>query len=154
MGYRNGESKVTIQILQQSNLRVSDYITVSITVPLEGADQLVLDTFNYESVWNQSGSSNWTYVQKEPLKFMLNSIEYTLSDTEFSINYIKATGFRKDKKLRARESYFHATNPQFQDLVKQIPDHFHDKARAEFDKVTEGLIDRLTIAKQKGLTIK
>lgn len=133
--------------------QVTSLITLDYDVDLEGTDQIVVDTFNYEQQYSNS-IQNWTYTKKEPIKVVLKELKYELDDDQFCLERIVVVGFRKDKKLRARQEWLWKSNPQFQDIVAQIPDHFHDKARAKFAEVIQHMKNKIELVERNGVKIK
>lgn len=150
MGYRNGEQQMTIQLVQLRDPFTSIFTTVSYRTFLGGTDQILMDTYEYDSTY----SSGITYIRKEPIKIMLDSIEYDYRENEIFVNSIEGYGFRRDGKIRAKSFFIHKNNPQFADLLPQIPNSFHDNARDFFDKTLKKLSEELMEARQKGLQIK
>lgn len=124
-------------------------------IDLEGVEQLVVDTFNYEQVYDPK-TQDWVYNQKEPIKVMLSRFMYSYDedDKEFQLDAIVVKGFRKDKKIMAREWYFRIHSPQYKDVLAQIPDSFHDRARQAHAEMTAQLESNLDSIKRNGVVIK
>lgn len=128
-------------------------------VMLEGVEQLVVDTFNYEQVYD-SNKQEWVYNQKEPIKVMLKKLMYSYDEetNQFELDMIVVNGFRKDKKIMAREWYFgkgrYHAHAQYKDVLAQIPDSFHDRARQAHIEMTAQLESNLNSIKRNGVVIK
>jgi hypothetical protein len=112
-----------------------------------------MNTSNYEYNY---GSNGVTYIKKDPIKIMLDSITYELENGVIQVRAIEGYGFRKDGKIRAKTFYYYNNphTPHFADLLPQIPDSFHNKARIFFDETLKKLSDELLEARQKGLQLK
>lgn len=143
---------MTIQVVEIKAPYISSYTSISYKKFFQGTEQLILETYEYDNNWSQGTN---VYVKKEPIKVMLESISYELRNGDLRIDHIEVFGFRKDGKIKARSSWFHNfNNPQFVDVLPQIPDSFHDEARTFFDTTLKKLSDELLEARQKGLQIK
>ena len=125
---------------------------------LQDTKQIVVDTFKYENSWNNI-TNNWTSVRKEPIKVIVKELHYSFDWTtnKFELQTIVVLGFRKDKKVRASEDYLNKTSAwnssQFQDIISQIPDSFHDNARESFIKMTNEVQEKLNQTITNGVTV-
>lgn len=133
--------------------QLTSHMTLDYDVELEGTEQIVVNTFDYDQQYNQS-TKDWVWVKKEPMKFVLKQLDYSLDYDQFSLDKVIVVGFRKDKKLRARHNWIYPRNPQFLDIVAQIPDHFHDKARAKFAEAIKHMKVKVETIERNGVKIK
>ena len=156
MGYRNGERSMSNVILREVDESTSDFnLSMRHTTLLSDMKQIIVDTFNYEHTWNGSGYNS---IKKEPMKVIVKELHYSLSwaTHTFELDTIVVLGFRKDNKVKAREDYFHKhsfSKDQYQDVLPQIPDSFHDEARNEFLKMSQKMFDSINEIKNKGVLI-
>lgn len=145
---------MTIQVVQIQSPTMMSYVNLSYTQYFEGTEQIILNTFTYDTHYNHYQSNSVTHTAKEPIKVMLESISYELSDGEAIVRSIGILGFRKDGKVRARGQWWYNHSPQYKDVLPQIPDSYHNHARTFFDETLKKLSDELLEARQKGLQVK
>lgn len=130
-------------------------IVLSYKVVLDDLQQILVDTFNYSYQWNNGTT---TLTKQEPIKLVLKELNYSYDNetNQFELNGITCVGFRKDNKIRARQSYLwksRSFDQQFNDVAQQIPDHFHDRARVAFQEMTQQLQDELTQLTMNGVKV-
>lgn len=100
--------------------------------------------------------NNWVLAPKE--KFQLERLDYRLhrdydtdeQEAQFDGGIIR--GFRKDGALKYRETYI--PRHQFAEVLAQIPDHYHDYAKEQFNIKMAKLQEQLTATIKNGLQIK
>jgi hypothetical protein len=123
-------------------------IGLSVDVLLSDLEQIVIDV----PLWEWSGGKQ-TLIGTE--KFLLESLSYhTDSDSgEFILQSIRGRGFRRDKKLKAREHWIN-NNWITQEVIDQIPVEYHNYAEKEFSYRIEEMEQDLQTYKTNGLVIK
>lgn len=100
--------------------------------------------------------NNWVLAPKE--KFQLERLDYRVNrdfdsdDREAQFDGGIIRGFRKDGALRYRETYI--PRHQFAEVLAQIPDHYHDYAKEQFNIKMAKLQEQLTATIKNGLQIK
>lgn len=132
------------------------YLTWGHTTQLQDTKQKIVDTHNYETSY-QNG--NWVSVKKEPIKVILKELHYSLDEDKmaFELDCIVVLGFRKDKRIKAREEYLYRRSgmtDQFNEVLSQIPDSYHDSAKETFHLKMKELIDQLDQIAKNGVIIK
>lgn len=124
---------------------------------LEDTQQLLIEFHNYTT---QYSNGNWVHTKQDKKKAILHQIQYQFDNetSEFGIECFVVQGFRKDKKIRARKEWINVSSytPKelIEEIVAQIPDNYHDKARQAFAQMTDTLQKRLTNTINKGVIVK
>jgi hypothetical protein len=141
----------TLQTTTQAEITHSG-IGLSITTYLSDFDKIVIDVpilkYSYQNgVWGRHnmGTEKWR----------VEAIRYNLSnyDTQCSIDGIEGRGFTKAKTLRVRdEAIWGKTLIEYPEILAQIPDHFHEQAKAQFLIGANELLAKATSVLNNGLS--
>lgn len=132
----------------QSSFGFSCYVELAETerIIIEVAQQV------YDSKVN-----NWV-ISPTKEKYQLERLDYRVNrdfdtdDKEAQFDGGIIRGFRKDGALRYRETYI--PRHQFAEVLAQIPDHYHDYAKEQFNIQMAKLQEQLTATIKNGLQIK
>lgn len=135
------------QVSAQSSFGFSCYVTLADT------ERIIIELS--QQVWDSQKGRYVTLPEK--LKFQLERLNYcTVRDfdsdevvAEFDGGLIR--GFRKDGALKFRETYI--PRHQYKDVLAQIPDHYHDYAKEQFNIKMAELIKKVETTTKNGLKI-
>ena len=117
---------------------------LSVTVELSDLDKIVIDVPVKE--WQ-----NGNYVSTGTEKYLLEKLYYRTNDEEFILDHIGGRGFRRDKKLRVRDSWSYDIT---QEVIDQIPASYHEYAKEQFEVELAEVEKELLAIKAKGLIVK
>lgn len=101
--------------------------------------------------------NNWV-ISPTKEKYQLERLDYRVNrdfdsdDKEAQFDGGIIRGFRKDGALRYRETYI--PRHQFAEVLAQIPDHYHDYAKEQFNIQMAKLQKQLETTIKNGLQIK
>lgn len=125
-------------------------ISFSINTTLSDYDQIVIDVPHLE---HQLVNGRWSKVNTGNVKFRLERLRYDLTDEAFALSSIEGRGFTKSGSLRVRETNFWSqdliSNPE---ILAQIPDHYHDKAKELFLTNAKELVEKANAISANGLS--
>lgn len=123
------------------------YITFNCNVQLADSDRILIEA---EVMEFDSQKGQWVQVKR---KFRLEELIYhndSNARNHTRLSGIKVRGFRKDGALKARTQTIYRFNDE---LLAQIPDHFHDPARKMFLEAMNNLLTEIREALNKGVQI-
>jgi hypothetical protein len=130
-------------------------ITFGIETILSDYDQIVIDVPVFQSGYN-SITGHWEVVPtNETRKWRLERIEYSLTnrqDNAVGIHALFGRGFTKANTLRVQTSSFYSEQ-MTDELLSQIPDHYHDKAKEQFLLTAKELTEQMNQINANGLSL-
>jgi hypothetical protein len=125
-------------------------ISFSIDTRLSDYDQIVIDVPHLEY---QMLSTGWSRVNTGNVKFRVERIRYSLTNETFALCSIEGRGFTKSGSLRVRETNFWTKDLiAYPEILAQIPDHYHDKAKELFLQGSKELVENANAISANGLS--
>jgi hypothetical protein len=130
-------------------------ISFAIETTLSDYDQIVIDVPVFQGGYNTT-TGNWQSVPTgETVKFRLEKLEYNLvnrKDNSVGIYSLYGRGFTKANNLRVQGHGYN--NEQITDeILAQIPDHYHDKAKEQFLLTAKELTEQMNTINANGLSL-
>lgn len=130
-------------------------IRFAIETILSDYDQIVIDVPVFQNGYN-STTKNWEVVATgETRKFRLEKIKYSLvneNNDSVGIHTLQGRGFTKANTLRVQSSSFY--NDHITDeILAQIPNHYHDKAKEQFLLTAKELTEQMNTINANGLSL-
>jgi hypothetical protein len=87
------------------------------------------------------------------VKFRLERLRYDLTGNSFALCSIEGRGFTKSGSLRVRETNFWIKDLlAFPEILAQIPDHYHDKAKELFLEGSKEIVENANAISANGLS--
>jgi hypothetical protein len=130
-------------------------ITFGIETILSDYDQIVIDVPVFQSGYN-STTGHWQVVAtSETRKFRLEKLEYSLvnrQNNSVGIHSLYGRGFTKANTLRVQGTSFYNENIT-DEILAQIPDHYHDKAKEQFLLTAKELTEQMNQINANGLSL-
>ena len=125
-------------------------ISFSIDTRLSDYDQIVIDVPHLEY---QMINTSWARVNTGNVKFRLERIRYSLAGNTLAVCSIEGRGFTKSGSLRVRETNFWTKDLiAYPEILAQIPDHYHDKAKELFLQGSKELVENANAISANGLS--
>mgnify|MGYP006277385327 FL=1 len=151
---------MTLQVLEVKD-EFNSSLGLSYKCSFLPTEEIILYTHEYETVWNYSAGGTHTFIKKEPIKFILKELCYSYNHynhyddygDSFHLDRIVVLGFRKDNKVKAKTEWLNTRTPQFDEVVSQIPDNYHDRARKAFQELTQQLQEELNRVIKNGVKV-
>jgi hypothetical protein len=136
----------TMMSKPETNTSSHDWLSLSVDVVLSDLEQIVIDVPVYD--WR---NGNQTIVATE--KFLLERLSYATKEEsgDFVLDHLSGRGFRRDKKLRVRDTWVYQIT---QEVIDQIPAEYHKYAEKEFSCRIEEMEKEIQTYKANGLVIK
>jgi hypothetical protein len=125
-------------------------ISFSITTTLSDYEQIVISvpTLEYKNV-----NTRWTRVNTGNKDFRLEKLHYSLEGETVSLSSIEGRGFTKAGTLKVRDLYFYSKDLiEYPEILAQIPDHFHDQAKAKFIEGVKEVVQKANAISANGLS--
>jgi hypothetical protein len=122
----------------------------AITTTLSDYEQIVIvvPALEYQMV-----NTSWSRVNTGNQDFRLEKLHYNLQNNVVSLSSIEGRGFTKAGTLRVRDLYFYTKDLlAYPEILAQIPDHFHDQAKARFIEGAKELLENATAISANGLS--
>jgi len=130
-------------------------ITFGIETILSDYDQIVIDVPVFQSGYSNTTGHWTTYPTGETFKWRLEKIEYSLQGREYdavSISSLYGRGFTKAKTLRVHGGGLY-TDQITDEVLAQIPVHYHDKAKEQFLATAKELTEQMKRINANGLSL-